>query len=252
MYSSKSPRNGPFLAQKESLRYYFLRVCSLLPQFRISMAAIDPDQIPEFGDDMDASKPPRATLKIIRAPGMEESDDESDEDDEDDDSSDEEEVNGGPSDPSKSKKLRAAAVMKELEDAMDDGDSDGGDEEVDIKSAISKLLKGKAKATEDDEESDISDDLEAEETVICTLDPEKVCVNPVDHRWYYSTNCIYSTTNNPSISLFTQMNAFSSRSPAPTLSISLVTTLSLLKEMTTMTRMRTTIMICLWTRTNLN
>ncbi|KAK2766296.1 peptidylprolyl isomerase fpr4 [Arachnomyces sp. PD_36] len=143
------------------------------PMFRLCMAAVDPDAAPEYPDDVDPSKPPRATLKMIRAPeGFgEDSDEDSDEDDESSDD-DDEGVNGGPSDPSKSKKMKEAAVLKEMEDAMEEDDSDDGDDTVDIKSAISKLIKGKAKATDDDSESEDSDD-GPQEIVICTLDPEK-------------------------------------------------------------------------------
>lgn len=142
------------------------------------MAALDPDAEPENADGVDPSKPPRATLKMIRAPPGFDDGDSDEESDEDDESDDDEEVNGGPSDPVKSKKLKQAAAMKELADAMDEDDSDQDGDSVDIKSAISKLIKGKDKATEDeddDDESDDSDD-EPEEIVICTLDPEKVCV----------------------------------------------------------------------------
>lgn len=143
------------------------------------MAAVDPDATPEYGNDVDPSKLPRTTLKMIRAPeGYDDgdSDDDSEDDDDDDDSGDE--INGGPSDPAKSKKLKQAAVLKEMEDAMDEDESDDGDDSVDIKSAISKLIKGKAKATEEDDDSEESDD-EGEEIVICTLDPEKVCTYPM-------------------------------------------------------------------------
>lgn len=149
------------------------------------MAAVDPNETPDYNSDVDSSKPSRVTLKMIRAPpgfGDEDSDEESDEDDESSD--DDEEVNGGPSDPVKSKKLKEAAALKEITDAMNEDGSDEDGDSVDIKSAISKLIKGKDKATEedddddDDDESDESDD-EPEEIVICTLDPEKVCVYPI-------------------------------------------------------------------------
>lgn len=144
------------------------------------MAAIDPDAMPEFSEDFDSDKAPRATLKIVRPPpGMDYDDNESDDDDYEDVDSDEEssddESNGGPSDPVKQKKALKAAALKDLEDAMDeDDDEDDGDD--DLKAAISKLIKGKGKALDDhdDEGSDASSDLELEEVVVCTLDPERV------------------------------------------------------------------------------
>ena len=142
------------------------------------MAAIDPDASPEFSEEFNSDKKPRATLKLIRAPdGMYEDDDESDDEDYEDVDSDEEssddESNGGPSDPAKAKMAKKAAALKELEDAMDEDESDEGDDE-DLKAAISKLIKGKGKALDDEEESDDEEGLELEEVVVCTLDPERV------------------------------------------------------------------------------
>lgn len=140
------------------------------------MAAIDPDAAPEYEDDADSSKPPRATLKIVRPPpGMDLDEDDDDYEDESDEDSDDEEINGGPSDKEKAKKLREAARRKEMEDAMDEDDSDEAGEEVDIKSAISKLIKGKAPAKDgDDDDDDDDESLDLEEIVVCTLDPERV------------------------------------------------------------------------------
>lgn len=145
------------------------------------MAAIDPDEAPEF-EDGDSSKPSRATLKIIRPPpglDMDESDDEDYSDEEDDEEdSDDEEVNGGPSDKEKARKLKQAAAQKELEEAMEeDDDEDEDDSGFDLKAAISKLIKGKAPATDDDEEDDDESEegLDLDENVVCTLAPEKVC-----------------------------------------------------------------------------
>lgn len=141
------------------------------------MAAIDPDESPEF--DGDNTRRPRATLKIIRAPpGLdEESDDDyEDEDDENSDDSEDEELNGGPSDKEKARKLKEAASQKELEDAMSEDEDSDGNEEFDLKAAISKLVKGKAPATDDDDEDEESEEgLDLEEMVVCTLDPEGVC-----------------------------------------------------------------------------
>ncbi|KAL4810895.1 hypothetical protein BDV18DRAFT_165371 [Aspergillus unguis] len=174
--------------------------------FRVSMAAIDPDETPEFEDD--TTRRPRATLKIIRAPpGLdEESDDDyEDEDDEDSEDSDDEELNGGPSDKEKARKLKQAAYMKELEDAMSDDEGSDDGEEFDLKAAISKLVKGKAPATDDDDEDDESDEgLELEEMVVCTLDPERNYQQPLDitvaegERVFFKvtgTHTIYLTGN---------------------------------------------------------
>ncbi|PWY78190.1 kinase-like protein [Aspergillus heteromorphus CBS 117.55] len=151
--------------------------------FRISMAAIDPDEAPEYEDGYDSNKRPRATLKLVRAPEGLDLDDEDDEDWEDDDEedSDDEEVNGGPSDKEKARKLAAA---RKLADAMDEDDEDDEDEDddsdFDLKAAISKLIKGKGPATDDDSDADSDEGLELEETVICSLDPEKNCQQTLD------------------------------------------------------------------------
>lgn len=147
------------------------------------MAAIDPDEAPQF-EDGDSSKPSRATLKIVRPPpglDMDESDDEDYSDEEgDEEDSDDEEINGGPSDKEKARKMKQAAAQKELEEAMEEDDEedegDEGDGGFDLKAAISKLIKGKAPAADDDDEDDESDEgLDLDENVICTLAPEKVC-----------------------------------------------------------------------------
>jgi FK506-binding nuclear protein len=146
------------------------------------MAAIDPDEEPDF-DGHDTNKRPRATLKIVRPPAemdFDESDDEDYEDVDSDEDSDDEELNGGPSDKEKARKLKELAALKEMEEAMDEDDEeeeDSEDGEFDLKAAINKLVKGKAPATDDDDEDDESDEgLELDETVVCTLDTEKVRV----------------------------------------------------------------------------
>ncbi|KAK4991428.1 peptidylprolyl isomerase fpr3 [Elasticomyces elasticus] len=144
------------------------------------MAAIDPSAIPERED---AKEPLRATLKLIRVNDEEigDSDDEGDEDfdedeikaligDGDEESSSGEEMNGGPSDPAKTKKARQEAAAKKLnkqleEDAM----------EMDLANGVNGSSKGKGKGkvlSEDDEDSEL-DDEDVEEFVICTLDPSK-------------------------------------------------------------------------------
>ena len=146
------------------------------------MAAVDPDEEPDL-EDSDPSKRPRATLKIVRPPpGLEfdESDDEDededeDEDDSEEDSEDDEEVNGGPSDKEKARKLKQAAALKDMEDAMeDDDDEEDDDNEFELKAAISKLVKGKGPATDDDEDDESDEGLDLDETVVCTLNPESV------------------------------------------------------------------------------
>ena len=152
------------------------------------MAAIDPTAEPE-GD----ASPPRATLKLIRRPLSEmlEDDDEDSEDeamaallngdaDELDsgssDDDDDEEVNGGPSDPSKSKRARKEAAAKEALQALKD--EDANDMEVDgIGAHATKKSKGKSKILDEDDldESESSvDPREVETFVICTLDPVQV------------------------------------------------------------------------------
>lgn len=153
------------------------------------MAAIDPSAAPQVDEE---HKVPRATLKIIRVP-MDFDDDEDDEDydpedveaivaklrangalpDADSDMSEddsEDEKNGGPSDPAKSKKAMRAAIAKKLQKDLED-------EDMEIDSVATG--KGKAKATDDDisdddDDEDDDEDDEAEEFVLCTLDPEKV------------------------------------------------------------------------------
>ncbi|KAJ5089806.1 hypothetical protein N7532_008490 [Penicillium argentinense] len=178
--------------------------------FRVSMAAIDPDETPEY-EDGDSSKPSRATLKIVRVPaGLdleedEDSDDEdySDEDDEEEEEdSDDEEVNGGPSDKEKARKLKQAAAQKELEDAMEDDDEDDEDDSgFDLKAAISKLIKGKGPATDDDDESDDESDegLDLDENVICTLSPEKNCQQALDFTVCEGERVFFKATGNHTI-----------------------------------------------------
>lgn len=147
------------------------------------MAAIDPTA--EF-DASDA----RATLKLIRI-----TDDDEDSDDEDydpdnieelraklladgvlgsDDDSEEEsdeEANGGPSDPAKSKQALREALQKKLQE-------EAAADEMEIELTNGTKGKGKALDGEDSEEDSEDEDEEgdeAEELVLCTLDPEKVC-----------------------------------------------------------------------------
>ncbi|MCJ1386210.1 peptidylprolyl isomerase fpr4 [Xylographa soralifera] len=170
--------------------------------FRITMAAIDPSAEPEYTGTANGETPIRATLKLIRQPiGPDDEDSEEgseDEDylnallngkvsDEEEESSEEEEKNGGPSDPSKTKKARKEAAVEQLKAALaeDDSDDEMGIEGTNgINGFVSKLNKGKAKATNDGDDEDLDDDdsedIETEEFVICTLDPTKNYQQPLD------------------------------------------------------------------------
>jgi FK506-binding nuclear protein len=162
-------------------------------KFRITMAAIDPSEPAEVEEASNGTTRPRATLKIVRQSLGSEDDEESQEymrallaesDSEDDSEEDEdEEANGGPSDPSKSKKARKAAALQQLMETLG-GDSDDEMEDAGAGNNGTKAAKkGKAKASSDDEEEseddeeDSDDELEVEEFVLCTLDPEKVRKN---------------------------------------------------------------------------
>ena len=152
------------------------------------MAAIDPTADPE-GD----SSPPRATLKLIRRPLSEDddSDDDDDLDSEDmaallnghaggldtessEDDSDDEEVNGGPSDPSKTKKARKEAAAKAIMEAIQD---EAANDDMEVDGANGKKDKGKGKIVgkealmDDSEDEDLPD---VEKFVLCTLDPVQV------------------------------------------------------------------------------
>ncbi|KAF3480406.1 FK506-binding protein 4 [Arthroderma uncinatum] len=143
--------------------------------FRVTMAAIDPDAVPEYEDEAHANKAPRATLRIVRPPpglDYEDSDEEDDEDDEDEDSDDE--ANGGPSDPARKKRAMLEAALRDMDEGIGEADEDDDDEEdIDLAAAISKLVKGKGKATDDDESDSDDEDLELDEVIVCTLDPER-------------------------------------------------------------------------------
>ncbi|GBF61567.1 FK506-binding protein [Trichophyton mentagrophytes] len=151
--------------------------------FRVTMAAIDPDAVPEYEDEAQASKAPRATLKIIRPPpGLDyddDDDDNEDDEDEDDDESDDE-TNGGPSDPARKKKAMLDAALKDMDDGMEEDDDDDEEGGTDLAAAISKLVKGKGKAMDDEDDSDSDEDLELDEVVVCTLDPERNCQQTLD------------------------------------------------------------------------
>ncbi|KAF2807938.1 uncharacterized protein BDZ99DRAFT_391959 [Mytilinidion resinicola] len=171
--------------------------------FRITMAALDPSAIPLLDFHPDGAAP-RATLKLIRERidplGDDDSDDDdydddidairarlgiTEEDDEDEDEDSEEsdsddEKNGGPSDPSRSKK----AIVEKLKKALK------GKEDMDLDDVPNGLAngikseKGKGKASDvvslGDDSDEESEDDEIEEFVLCTLDPEKHYQQPLD------------------------------------------------------------------------
>jgi FK506-binding nuclear protein len=157
------------------------------------MAALDPTEAPEADEDGNIPAIPRATLKIVRQKFTDlddEVDDEyleklmaggSDDSDSDEDSEGDEEANGGPSDPSKTKKAKAEAALKKLIEAAqeeEDSDEDMADDAEGKTNGVGKAVKkGKEPATssdDDDEESLDGDEVDMEEFVICTLDTERV------------------------------------------------------------------------------
>ena len=173
------------------------------------MAAIDPTATPEHTGTTNGDTRPRATLKIIFEPTELDDDEDSegsedenylntllqageseDDENEDDSSSDEEEKNGGPSDPLKTKKARKQAAVEQVMKALAESNSDD-EMEVDGASGpngvLSKAKKGKAKATDEDEESSDEENtagLEGmEEQVLCTLDPTKVCAYSQNRKY---------------------------------------------------------------------
>ncbi|KAL2270879.1 hypothetical protein VTJ83DRAFT_250 [Remersonia thermophila] len=176
---------------------------------RITMAAIDPTAEPQTDGQGNVPSVPRSTLKIYKASV----DDEDEEDDEylqqllggadDESSDDDEEVNGGPSDPSKSKKARRDAAIKKLMEATKE-DSDAEMEDAEKPNGKNK---GKAKASdEDDESSDEEEeaDFHMDEFVVCTLDTERTYQQPIDitvgegEKIFFSvkgTHTVYLTGN---------------------------------------------------------
>ena len=167
------------------------------------MAAIDPSADPE-GDEDEIARP-RATLKVLRLP-LDAEDFEGDSDSEDDidmedmegrfgdvedldtDESEEEDVNGGPSDPSKSKQAKRDALRKAIEkeiaaegvdvdmdvDDLDDGEPNGVNGIVKSSKAKGKMPASDEDDEDEDSEIDSEEGGEVEEFVICTLDPSKV------------------------------------------------------------------------------
>lgn len=76
----------------------------------------------------------------------------------------------------KAKNQKKSDILQSLI-GQESGDDDSEKEAADATDALTKAMKGKAKASGDeltsDEEED-EDGLEVDEVVICTLDPEKV------------------------------------------------------------------------------
>ncbi|KAF2228011.1 hypothetical protein BDZ85DRAFT_210326 [Elsinoe ampelina] len=194
--------------------------------FRITMAAIDPTAEPEESGTTPGAKP-RATLKLIRQPLLADDYDEEDSDfdademdrllaegDSEEESEDDEEVNGGPSDPSKSKKARKAAAVADLIKSLKDGAEDE-EMDVDIPNGVNGKAKGKGKAKiaateededEEDDEEDSDDDssFEPEEFVLCTLDPDShyqqtldITIGEDERVWFKvsGTHSIFLTGN---------------------------------------------------------
>jgi hypothetical protein len=204
------------------------------------MAAIDPNA------ELDSDVPKRSTLKLIkvRAPEFDSDDEDDDfdvddvaaierrlgltsEDDDDDEEESDDEKNGGPSDPEKTKKARAEALIKALKDdeEMDDLDLTNGINGI-------KSSKGKAKAVEDElDEDEDSEDEDIKEYVICTLDPEKVShTNYVlHHHEHFVPKLTYFRTTNSRLTLpsTTRMRFATSGRQVLTRSTSLATSASL-------------------------
>lgn len=162
------------------------------------MAAIDPTAEPQHTGSVNGDVPPRATLKLIydrSDPADDDEDSDSDSIDHDDmmkmltgeepeSSSDDEDVNGGPSDPAKSKKARKQAAAEQLIKALAETQSDEEEMDVDGVNGFPPKTrnKGKGKAIapldeDDSEDEDDEDDENLEEVVVCTLDPQKVGFN---------------------------------------------------------------------------
>lgn len=196
------------------------------------MAAIDPSAAPEHTGTVNGDTKSRATLKLIYDANPEpdsdsdegsdeeeeylkallagrESEDE-DEDEEDESSSDDEEKNGGPSDPSKSKRARKEAAVMAMMKAIAEGQDASEDEmsvdespKVNGLSKKSNETKGKGKAVAEDLEVDLGeDDTEdsmdgMEEVVVCTLDPEKVgeCPDFLSLVWTTCLPCLFRTAS---------------------------------------------------------
>ncbi|PHH59690.1 hypothetical protein CDD81_2662 [Ophiocordyceps australis] len=169
----------------------------LVPQFRITMAALDPTEQPEADQDGNIPSIPRSTLRIVKRafPGLDDDDDEDEDEDEYlqamlEDSDEDDEPNGGPSDPAKAKKRKQdAAIKKLLEAAQNDEDEEMEDAKPNGTGANKSKGKGKAKATDEDDDDDDEDDeddddsdagADLENFVVCTLDTERNYQQPLN------------------------------------------------------------------------
>ncbi|KAG5980297.1 peptidylprolyl isomerase fpr4 [Claviceps digitariae] len=185
--------------------------------FRITMAALDPTEVPEPDEDGNVPAIPRSTLRLVKRTFPALHDDEDDEiddeymkamlagSDDDEDEESDEEANGGPSDPAKAKKQKQAAAIKalleatqdedeEMEDAKPNGVKGKGKGKGKGKEDGKGKGKGKGKAVqkveeeeesdeEDDEEDDDDDSSEGDDLenfVVCTLDTERSYQQPLD------------------------------------------------------------------------
>ncbi|KAI9668384.1 MAG: peptidylprolyl isomerase fpr4 [Alyxoria varia] len=162
----------------------------------ITMAAIDPGEKWETNQGIEKDMKQRATLKMIvmhpPEPSIDGEESDSDiYDEEEDESESDDELNGGPSNPKKKtlgKQLSDAkdAITKKLSGG-DSMDVDGIDDAAEVKGKGKSKAKAKAKATElPSDESDVSDDdedadnVDIEEFVVCTLDPNSHYQQPLD------------------------------------------------------------------------
>lgn len=202
--------------------------------FRITMAAVDPSAESEGAE----GSAPRATLKIIRQ-HLSSYDDEDDEDDDEEDfdpdqmdamlagdeSSDDDEdeqMNGGPSDPAKTKKARKEAAQAEIKKLLAGHDVEMSDKAIEGANGKSAKAKGKMPASEDEDEDEDSDDEsmdedDIEEFVICTLDPNQVGFSASLNYGALLTPT-RSTTSKLSTSPLARTRLSTSRFPAPTAS----------------------------------
>ena len=208
--------------------------------YRISMASLDPDAEPE-GDE---GAPQRATLRLIREPLSMDDDSEDDSEfdademerilaeNESESDEDEEQVNGGPSDPSKSKKARKAAAEKEIKKLLNGSGMDLDEKKTNGVNGVSKKSKGKMPASDEDEseddeeDSDEDSDGEVEEFVICTLDPHNVCISVFFAKFFNPLTVKCRTTTNRWTSPLARTSESGSRSLAPTAFSLLATTSS--------------------------
>ncbi|RCI15534.1 hypothetical protein L249_3431 [Ophiocordyceps polyrhachis-furcata BCC 54312] len=191
-----------------------------LPQFRITMAALDPMAEPEADQDGSIPSVCRSTLRLVKRafPGpQDDGEDEEEylkallagsdgEDDEDD------EPNGGPSDPAKAKKRKQAAAVKKLMEATMDEDDDEDMQDAKPNGAKGKNKakgKGKGKAKDDDSDQvseqdsddDSDDDGDLENFVVCTLDTQTHYQQPLNLSVNHGEKVFFVVTGTHTIHL---------------------------------------------------